>query len=180
MSADELVFQHFTVCSERFLNEKLLELPEYGWQAERLQAMKVAWEQVKGMGAEAVTIEAGALQDAIRTGIIECHSCRWWYAPFEGHCNISSPFSPPPGVPTLYSRSDSRNRETHYLWGSREFKEIVLQLWLYCDQDVARFKGAIAVVWHEYSHYSRSECGHAGESGKFAAALRRAADPHGG
>lgn len=167
------VLEFYVPCSEEFLNEKLAELPKYGWDEQSLDAVKKVWEQIKSLDVgSSIEVNSQALQNAIKVWVISVYSSRFWFAAFDGTYRLSSPFRPYPSVPVLYS-SDSK---PHYLWLAAELKEALLQLWLYCDQDEFRFNKAVKRVWDEYSRYSKFEAGYGGESDKFAAALRNAAD----
>ncbi|MGG6267105.1 hypothetical protein ACQ4M3_13140 [Leptolyngbya sp. AN03gr2] len=168
------VLEFYVPCSDSFLTQKIAELSGLEWDEKRLIAIQTVRNQIKTiLGSKAqVTVDTFALQDAIRLSIIEYYFSHFWFDCFENQCRLSQTFMPYPSVPILLSK----NGELHSLWLTSELKEVLLQLWLYCDQNEARFNHAVEKVWQEYRNYSRYECGFAGEANKVASSLKKAAD----
>lgn len=168
----------YVPCSESFLNSKLAELSTRNWTRQDLENIKQVWEQIKSFNESAsdnkpsIEVSSWALENAIRLDIIQLYFSRFAYRAFEGRLELSSPFKPYPTVPLFFGKDG----KIHFLWVSLELKEILLQLWLYCNQDESRFTKAVEKVWQQYRQYSRNEAGYRGEADKLAAALRDAAD----
>jgi len=169
------VLSFYVPCSETFLAEKLEELPRYGWLPDDLKALQMAWLQIKDCfetGGNEIPVSTYIVNAALQLSIVKHYSSRFWFEAFAGQCKLPQSFRPYPDVNTLYAKDG----KPHYLWLASELKEALLQLWLYVEQDEARFNQAVQTVWQQYRGYTKYECGYGGEIDKFANALRQAAD----
>jgi hypothetical protein len=161
------------------LERKLAELrqnPQWGWTDDSMEGVKGTWELLRSgdlAGIQGILPEG--FREMTQLGLLKQHSARWISDAFEGiptSLTDLQGFTPPPATPCLYA-ADNR---PHYLHLSTEKDEILLQVWIYCRFDRQRFNAAIRAVWAQYAKWTKFACGYAGESGKFAAALRTACD----